>query len=83
MNRQMPSKGCDPLTYNSHNGVVREARRAVSRTKKADPSVHMIAQVILVLMEERRDAVLHPERFRFARGGFISGGLKGEWVLRA
>lgn len=81
MNRKMPSKGCDPTTYNSRVGVVKEAKAAVKRVRYGDPVVRQLALVILHLVEARRDAVLAglPDE----HAGLIRRDRKEDWVLRA
>ncbi|QFG12111.1 Hypothetical Protein OBI_RACECAR_266 [Arthrobacter phage Racecar] len=83
MNRQMPSKGCDPLEYNGWTKSVRTARRTVKKMKNVNPVGYQIAKVILILTKDSRDRVLNPEKSVFTSAGSIVGGKKEDWVLRA
>lgn len=82
MNKQMPSKGCDPVVFNNAVRNRKGARKQLDRVgKKGDFLREALAKIILGLAEEQVRVAKGEQVFTHA--GVISRGKTNEWVLRA
>lgn len=76
MNRQMPSKGRDPIAYNKAVNNVRRAKEFRKRVK-GNAAKEALADLVVAIMQGGLPVQ------RFTRAGRIVGGKQEEWVLRA
>jgi hypothetical protein len=80
MNRNLPSKGCDPTRYNKAKNQLKAAKAHRKRVE-GDRTQEIFADLLVAYA--RAELTMGKPGYAFNRGGYISGGRKEEWVLRA